>query len=212
MLHQNTREALAWAIADIHAKGMAQGTGGNFSAVIDAEPTCLLMSPSGVDKGMIAPAALIEIDHTGQVVSGEGAASAETLLHLKIAAMTGAKAVFHTHSIFGTLLSMHALKQKKLEFFGYEMLKGIEGVKTHETLVELPIIENSQDMRSLSQTADQLLTQKPHIYAFLVAGHGLYVWGNSLFQTRRHLEIFEFLLELTYRNLVLSNSVNAADL
>ncbi|PZO52288.1 MAG: methylthioribulose 1-phosphate dehydratase [Phormidesmis priestleyi] len=210
MLHQDTREALAGAIANIHEKGMAQGTGGNFSAVIGSQPTRLLMSPSGVDKGTVAPAALIEVDHAGRVVAGEGAASAETLLHLEIVAMTGAKAILHTHSVFGTLLSMHALKQEKLEFFGYEMLKGIEGVKTHETLVELPIVENSQDMRLLSQTVVQLLTQKPHLYAFLVAGHGLYVWGDSLFQARRHLEIFEFLLELTYRNLVLSSSVNAA--
>jgi methylthioribulose-1-phosphate dehydratase len=213
MLHtQDIREALAWAIADIHSKGMAQGTGGNFSAVIDSQPTRLLMSPSGVDKGTVEPAALIEVDHAGQVVAGKGSASAETLLHLEIVATTGAKAILHTHSVFATLLSMQALEQKKLEFFGYEMLKGIEGVKTHETLVELPIVKNSQDMRLLSQTVGQLLSQNPHLYAFLVAGHGLYVWGESLFQARRHLEIFEFLLELTYRNLVLLGGSKAAHL
>ncbi len=224
MLHScDPRESLAWVIADIHQKGMAQGTGGNFSTVIQSHPLRLLMSPSGVDKGTVEPDALIEVDDAGQVVAGQGAASAETLLHLELIATAGAKAVLHTHSIVGTLLSMPSVERlieragelsgdllaaqprRQLTFSGYEMLKGIEGVKTHESVVALPIVENSQDMRLLSQTVRQLLREQPGLYGFLVAGHGLYVWGDSLFQARRHLEIFEFLMELTYRQLALSS-------
>ena len=165
------------------------------------------MSPSGVDKGTVTPDALIEVDDVGQVLAGRGAASAETLLHLELVAAAGAKAVLHTHSVVGTLLSMRALDAPncQMTFSGYEMLKGIEGVKTHESTVVLPVVENSQDMRILSQTVRQLLNNQPGLYAFLVAGHGLYVWGDSLFQARRHLEIFEFLLDLTYRNLLLGS-------
>jgi methylthioribulose-1-phosphate dehydratase len=212
MLHScDPRESLAWVIADIHQKGMAQGTGGNFSTVIQGDPLRLLMSPSGVDKGLIEPHALIEVDDAGQVVAGQGAASAETLLHLELVATAGAKAVLHTHSMIGTLISTQAVDQPvdQLTFSGYEMLKGIEGIKTHESVVALPIVENSQDMRLLSQTIRQLLSDQPSLYAFLLAGHGLYVWGDSLFQARRHLEIFEFLLELTYRNRLLSSQLNS---
>jgi methylthioribulose-1-phosphate dehydratase len=230
MLHSsNPRESLAWVIADIHQKGMAQGTGGNFSTVIQSDPLRLLMSPSGVDKGTIEPHALIEVDDAGQVVAGRGAASAETRLHLELVATAGAKAVLHTHSMAGTLLSMQAMEpinqaidqrvdqrvdqpvkspNRQITFSGYEMLKGIEGIKTHESTVTLPIVENSQDMQRLSQTIRQLLGDQPSLYAFLVAGHGLYAWGDSLFQARRHLEIFEFLLELTYRNRLLSRQLN----
>ncbi len=223
MLHSSDpREALAWVIADIHKKGMAQGTGGNFSTVIQSQPLRLLMSPSGVDKGLVEAAALIEVDDAGQVMAGQGAASAETLVHLELVATAGAKAVLHTHSVISTLLSMPAVAQlvddsvdpsidqpnRQLTFSGYEMLKGIEGVTTHESVVALPIVENSQDMRSLSQTVRQLLSVQPDLYAFLVAGHGLYVWGDSLFQARRHLEIFEFLLELTYRKLFISRQLD----
>lgn len=210
MLHSsNPRESLAWVIADIHQKGMAPGTGGNFSTVIQTAPLRLLMSPSSVDKGRLAPADLIEIDAQGQVVVGRGTASAETLLHLALVERAGAKAVLHTHSVFGTLLSMRPARENgsqpdHLAFSGYEMLKGIEGVKTHEATVVLPIIENSQDMRSLTHQIHQLLADRPGLYAFLVAGHGLYVWGDSIFQARRHMEIFEFLLELTYRDLLLN--------
>lgn len=212
MLHSaNLREDLAWAIADIHKKGMAQGTGGNFSALSQSDPLRLLMSPSGVDKGTVAPADLLEIDEAGQVVAGQGAASAETLVHLSLVTAAGAKAVLHTHSVFGTLLSMRSRHQGQLSFSGYEMLKGIEGVKTHEAVVVLPIIENSQDMQILSQQVHQLLKDWPNLYAFLVAGHGLYVWGDSLFQAHRHLEIFEFLLELTYRDELLTGALQPDD-
>ncbi|MGB3298245.1 MAG: methylthioribulose 1-phosphate dehydratase [Phormidesmis sp.] len=208
MLHSaNLRESLAWAIADIHNKGTAQGTGGNFSVLGQSDPLRLLMSPSGVDKGTVAPTDLLEIDRAGQVITGKGAASAETLVHLSLVA-AGAKAVLHTHSVLGTLLSRRSL-EGQLTFSGYEMLKGIEGVKTHEAVVILPIIENSQDMHILSQQVQQLLKDWPNSYAFLVAGHGLYVWGDSLFQARRHLEIFEFLLELTYHDWLLTGKLLA---
>lgn len=32
-------------------------------------------------------------------------------------------------------------------------------------------------------------------YGFLLAGHGLYVWGTTLSDAKRHLEVFEYLLQ-----------------
>jgi len=32
-------------------------------------------------------------------------------------------------------------------------------------------------------------------YGFLLAGHGLYVWGKDIPTAKRHLEVFEFLLQ-----------------
>jgi methylthioribulose-1-phosphate dehydratase len=37
----------------------------------------------------------------------------------------------------------------------------------------------------------------------LIAGHGLYAWGEDLFSATRHLEILEFLLEQRWRQLLL---------
>ena len=197
------RQALSWVITDIHAKGWAQGTGGNFSAVLSHQPTTLLMAPSGVDKGLVQPDALIEVDGNGQVVVGQGKASAETRLHLAIVESTRAGAVLHTHSIFGTLLSMHYAPLGEIVLSGYEMLKGIEGIRTHEARVSLPIMANSQNMAQLSQDIGCLLQQRSGLYGLLLAGHGLYAWGDTLFQARRHVEILEFCLELVYRQLTL---------
>jgi methylthioribulose-1-phosphate dehydratase len=198
------REALSWVIADIHRQGWAQGTGGNFSAVMQQQPLTLLMAPSGVDKGLVQPADLIIVDVAGTVIEGEGKASAETLLHLAILQTTNAQAVLHSHSVFGTLLSVRYAPFEKIVFSGYEMLKGLDGVHSHEEQIYLPILANSQDMAALSEQVRQLLTKTPNLYGFLLAGHGLYTWGDTLFQARRHLEILEFFFELTYRNLTLT--------
>lgn len=193
------REALAWVIQDIHAKGWATGTGGNFSAVLESDPLVLLMAPSGVDKGLVEPADLITVNAAGQVIAGTGTASAETLLHLAIVQATGAKAVLHTHTVFNTLLSQWDLSQGAVTIRGYEMLKGLEGIKTHESSVKIPVLPNHQDMAYVSAQVQPLLAAESPPYGILLAGHGLYTWGDSLFQARRHLEILEFLFEVEYR-------------
>lgn len=203
MLHSSDlRESLCWTITDIHAKGWATGTGGNFSVVLDQEPLVLLMAPSGVDKGLVQPEDLIEVNVQGDVLGGHGRASAETLLHLAIVQQTQAGAVLHTHSVFNTLLSDYYQSQGQITLSGYEMLKGLEGIRTHNVTVQLPIVANSQDMTVLGEALRSHLPNPAH--GVLIAGHGLYTWGKTLFQARRHLEILEFLLELTYRKLAIA--------
>ena len=46
-------------MAAIHRRGWCDGTGGNFSCVLRWQPLELLMAPSGVDKGSVAPEQLI---------------------------------------------------------------------------------------------------------------------------------------------------------
>ena len=87
MANANTRalaSALSKAMASIHRRGWCDGTGGNFSCVLQPEPLQLLMAPSGVDKGQVAAHELIMVDGQAQVQQGTGKASAETLLHLAI--------------------------------------------------------------------------------------------------------------------------------
>jgi methylthioribulose-1-phosphate dehydratase len=80
------------------------------------------------------------------------------------------------------------------------MLKGLEGVRTHEHREWLPIVENDQDMARLSGVVRGMLDEYPEIHGFLLRGHGLYTWGTDLQQAIRHVEILEFLLELVGRS------------
>ncbi|MFN6396073.1 MAG: methylthioribulose 1-phosphate dehydratase [Aphanizomenon sp.] len=202
-MNTDLRQDLSQTIQGIHARFWATGTGGNFSVVSQREPLRLLMAPSGVDKGSVQPAHLIEVDNQGRVVAGQGRVSAETQLHLQIVQRVKAGAVLHTHSIFNTLLSEYYQSNQSLTLIGYEMLKGLEGIQTHQGAITLPILANSQDIVALSQMVGVILSEKPDTYGILLAGHGLYTWGKTLFEARRHLEILEFLLELTYRKLTL---------
>lgn len=191
------------AIATIHRQGWAMGTGGNFSCRLSGPDPDLLMAPSGVDKGRVTAAQLIQVSPQGQVVRGEGRASAETLLHRTLVETQAAGAVFHTHSVFNTVLSERYAPETQLIIQGYEMLKGFRGLTTHDCAVAIPIFANSQDMAFLSQQVRARLAAPAPVPGFLVAGHGLYAWGDSIAEAKRHVEIFEFLLEVTYRKLAL---------
>lgn len=187
---------LAAVARGFYARGWLLGTSGNLSAVVQREPLQLAMSPSGVDKGELKPEQLLSIDENARVVSSHsGKPSDETLLHLRIVKERGAGAVLHTHSVWNTILSDLYAAEGGVAIEGYEMLKGLQGVRTHEHSEWLPIIENLQDMPALAETIAQTLNEHKAAHGFLLRRHGLYSWGETLAQAKRHIEIFEFLLE-----------------
>jgi len=196
----NNFEELAVSLAAIakgfHGRGWLLGTSGNLSAVVQREPLRLAMSPSGIDKGELTPDQLLSIDENARIVSDHGGKpSDESLLHIRIVKERGAGAVLHTHSIWNTILSDLYASEGGVKIEGYEKLKGLEGVRTHEHSEWLPIIDNSQDMPALAEIVGQTLKETPAAHGFLLRRHGLYSWGDTLAQAKRHIEILEFLLE-----------------
>jgi len=185
---------------DFYARGWVLGTSGNFSAVISREPLRLAMTSTGLDKGALTPAQFLEIDSAASVVRGGGGPSAEALLHLAIVNGVGAGAVLHTHSVWSTVLSGSHASQGGIALEGYEMLKGLEGVRTHKHREWLPILENSQDMIELGDRVSRILQTSPGIHGFLLRDHGLYTWGVGLQEAKRHVEILEFLMEVLVRS------------
>ena len=192
--NQTQRNRLTQVMQGIHQRGWCEGTGGNFSMVLQHHPLQLLMAPSGVDKGQVPGDQLIVVDEAGNIVSGEGKASAETALHLRIVEANNAGAVLHTHSLPGTVLSLHFERKGVIVLAGWEMLKGLDGINTHATSINIPVISNSQSMQELGDAIAPCLASAP--CGFLVAGHGLYAWGKDLEASKRHLEILEFLLNV----------------
>ena len=135
----------------------------------------------------------------------DGAAGApkpsdESLLHIRIVRTRGAGAVLHTHSLWSTIVSEACARDGGVVIEGYEMLKALHGVKTHEHREWLPILENAQDMAALAERIERALTDNPGAHGFLLRGHGLYAWGETLGQAKRHAEALEFLLEAIGRS------------
>lgn len=185
-----------------YERGWVLGTSGNFSAVVSRDPLRLAITSSSVDKSMLTPEHILLIDEAGIVLEGNGRPSAETLLHLAVVRLRGAGAVLHTHSVWSNILSGAHAAEGGLMIEGYEMLKGLDGVSTHEHAEWLPIIENSQDMTKLAAAVQETLTQHQGSHAFLLRRHGLYTWGSDIAEAKRHVEILEFLLEVTGRTLL----------
>lgn len=178
------------------------GTSGNFSAVVEREPLRLAISPSGVDKAEVQAEQILLIDENAAVIGEHNAKpSDESFLHIRIVKERGAAVVLHTHSIWSTLLSELYASDGVVVMEGYEMLKGLAGVKTHEHRESLPIVENSQDMRALADKVGETLRQYQAAHGFLLRQHGLYTWGDNLAEAKRHVEILEFLLETIGRML-----------
>lgn len=168
--------------------------------MVQRDPLHLAMTPSGVDKGSLMAVQILLIDDQKRVISDHSARpSDESPLHIRIVKERDAGAVLHTHSIWSTVLSDLYAEDAGLAIEGYEMLKGLKGVKTHKHTEWLPILENSQDMLALADTVGDILRQHENIHGFLLRRHGLYVWGDTLAQAKRHVEILEFLLEAVGR-------------
>jgi methylthioribulose-1-phosphate dehydratase len=194
----DTLSALCRAGRRFDERGWVLGTSGNFSAVIARDPLRLAITPSAAFKGELEPEQLLEMNEAGAVVAGGAAGarpSAEALLHVEIVRARGAGAVLHTHSIWSTLLSDVHGDAGGVEIAGYEMLKGLDGVTTHEHREWLPIVGNDQDMTRLAAVVRRTLAAHPAAHGFLLRQHGLYTWGATLRDAVRHVEILEFLLE-----------------
>jgi methylthioribulose-1-phosphate dehydratase len=182
------------------ARNWVLGTSGNFSAVVRRRPLRLAITPRAAQKGALAPTQFLEVDEQGEVVGRRpGRPSAETLLHVEIVKATGAGAVLHTHSVWGTILSDLHSDERGFALQGLEMLKGLEGVTSHVHREWVPIVPNDQDMPALARRVREVLDRDPAVHGFLLSGHGLYTWGRTLEEAERHVEILEFLLEVAGR-------------
>lgn len=192
-------EALCATARWCYTRGWVPATSGNFS--VRSGPH-ILITATGLDKGLLTPEDLLEINPEGHSIAGKGKPSAETSLHTVIyGCRPEAHAILHVHTIWNTLLSGRFASVGYVPLEGYELLKGLSGVATHAHLEQVPIIENTQEYEDLSSNLKKTMAIYPHAHGVLLSRHGLYTWGHSVVEARRHLEALEFLFEVEWRRL-----------
>jgi methylthioribulose-1-phosphate dehydratase len=177
------------------ARGSVPATSGNFSVVVSRDPLRLAITPSGMDKGAVGLGDVLEIGEREEVVRGSGRPSAESALHLGLARAGEVGAVAHTHGLWATLVSQRHAAEGSLTLTGFEMLKALRGVTTHEHREALPVVPNVQDWRAAWPAVRGALERHPGAHGLLIDGHGLYTWGRDVAEARRHVEALEYLLE-----------------
>ncbi len=190
---QSFADAARGVIAMAHfagARHWVPATSGNFSARIDGRVAAV--TATGADKARLTEAEIIEAEISGPK---HPRASAEAPLHLmRYAADPSVGAIAHIHSLPATVLSRRHEAAGLLRLEGWELLKAFSGITTHETVLEIPIVPNDQDTDRLGALVEERLRKSAPVFGYLIAGHGLYVWGASAKDTIRHMEAFDFLL------------------
>lgn len=201
MLHipVEAQEDIIRAGQRMDARGWVPATAGNISVRIEGPR--IAITRSGGHKGFLDASSVIEVHVDGQVVTPGAKPSAETGLHCQIYRhFPHAGAVLHGHSVAGTALSMsepgHAIR-----LAGYEVFKAFEGQTTHDVTIDLPIVDNDQDIARLAELVEKRLGNAP--LGYLIRGHGVYIWGPDMDTALARLEGLEFLLacELERRKL-----------
>lgn len=170
-------------------RGWVPATSGNFSRRLDAGH--IAVTRSGKDKGALTAAdfAIVALDEP--LPPG---VSAETPLHVaRYRSDQAVGAVAHVHSLAATVLSRAEETNGAVELNGFEMHKALEGFTTHESTLRIPIFANAQDTVELARRIENALGSAP-VPGYLLAGHGLYAWGATVDDARRHVEAFDFLL------------------
>ncbi len=192
-----TRQHLSQAIIDagrfLYGRGWSPATSSNYSARLTSAE--LLLTVSGRHKGELTADDLLAVDMHGNSLEEGKRPSAETLLHTQLYRWKPEiGAVLHTHSVNATVLSRVVLADS-LVFADYELQKAFSGISSHESQVLVPIFDNDQDIAALAARVQPWLDEHPDCVGYLIRGHGLYTWGETMSDALRQIEAFEFLFE-----------------
>lgn len=184
MTFEETADALVEIGRAFHARGWAPATSGNYSARLDDGSVAITVS--GAHKGRLTRGDIMVLD------SGDARRpSAETALHLAIyRAFPEVRSVLHSHAAVS--VGLGRASGDAWTIGGHELLKALPGIDTHEISIDIPIVENSQDMAVVESVAMPRLGVAP---AFMIRGHGLYGWGRSIAEAERVVEALEWLAE-----------------
>ncbi|MBI1260776.1 MAG: methylthioribulose 1-phosphate dehydratase [Rhizobiales bacterium] len=172
------------------ARGWVPATSGNFSVRMNADEAAV--TATGANKAELTRDEVIAAAIRGPA---HPRASAEAPLHLvRYAHAPSVNAISHIHSLPATVLSRRHEKAGFLRLEGWELLKAFAGITTHETALDIPIVANDQDTDRLAGLVEERLKDNAPVHGYLIAGHGLYVWGATPKETLRHMDAFDFLL------------------
>jgi methylthioribulose-1-phosphate dehydratase len=183
---------------ELNNQGHNSATSGNYS--LKTSDNTFQISQSGVDKAYLTPSNFLSVDAQGKIldkleIKGRKP-SDEMKVHLGIYAKTDARCIIHAHSFAALVWTETRFNKKKpLQLKGWELLKALRGIKTHEVTVDLAVMDNTQDMDSLAQKLPDL-NKNPHQWCLILRGHGIYVWGETVAEAKRHWQAYQYLFEL----------------
>ena len=184
--------------------GWVSGTGGGISIRGEAG---VFMAPSGVQKERIAPEDVFVLDASDLSACAVLKPPANPNLRVSECQplffnafrMRDAGAVLHSHSVWAVLAARLFSPRGEpgtFECQGLEMQKGLRGKGCFDT-VRIPIIANTPREAQLTESMAEAIEAHPDVDAVIVAGHGVYVWGESWVKAKTQAECLDYLFRAT---------------
>jgi ribulose-5-phosphate 4-epimerase/fuculose-1-phosphate aldolase len=104
----------------------------------------------------------------------------------------------HSHALSAVLAADLAGTSDHVVFEGLEMLKGIRGCANLDKH-PVPVIHNTSREPDLIGQINNVISRMDfsRFYAILVRDHGAYIWGEDVWESKRHAEVYHFLFEAT---------------
>jgi methylthioribulose-1-phosphate dehydratase len=199
MSEAQTRELLTELLRSFYAKGWVSGTGGGISGPADGGG--LLLAPTGVHKERIQPDEFFTVDPAdGHVISAPADPALRpsecNSIFCLAARERGARSIVHSHALSAVLAGDLAGASDHVAIRDLEMLKGIRGVQNRDVHL-LPVIRNTPREGELVEQLEAVLADPrfESAFAVIVADHGAYIWGEDVWEAKRHTEVYHFLFD-----------------
>jgi len=114
------------------------------------------------------------------------------MLHTAIYQRTGTTCIIHVHSPHSLLIAELFSQRDEFVFTGFEVQKGL-GFSDMSQCCQVPIFENKTSLKSLSQDISTRI--QPGQIGFLIGEHGLFAWGRTVAEAKRHVELLHHIFE-----------------
>jgi methylthioribulose-1-phosphate dehydratase len=198
---RETRELLTELLRGFYARGWVSGTGGGISGPADGDG--LLLAPTGVHKERVGVDDFFVVDPAdGSVVRSppDGALRPSECNSIFCLAVRerAARSIVHSHALTAVLAGDLAGADDHIVVRDLEMLKGIRGLGNRDVHL-VPVVRNTAREPELVEEMSRVLADPrfERTFAVLVADHGAYIWGDDVWEAKRHTEVYHFLFEAT---------------
>ena len=166
----------------LHRLGFTPGTSGNLSVRLN--PHCLLVTPTGLSKGLLKPADIVLTDLCGRLLAGTRKVTSEISMHLAVYQQRpDVTAVLHSHPPIATAFACSG--------------RGLDQMLCQEAVMTLGIVPLAPYATTgTDEVAASLVPYIARHDAILLANHGAVAYGTSLIDAFQKMETLEHLAQV----------------
>lgn len=197
---EELKSAVCKANLDLVSEGLVVETWGNASG-IDRERGLVVIKPSGVPYSGMKPKHMVVVSlTTGKVVEGTLNPSSDTSTHLVLyRAFPGIGGIVHTHSLYATAW---AQARKPIPSYGTTQADYWYGDVPCTRILTAKEIKSDYEVNTGHVIVERYRELDPlHHPAVLVANHGPFSWGKTVYDAVRNAVVLEFVARLASETL-----------